>query len=217
MMLPGPQKAIYCPYCEQVLSYQTLSSGNTCGATRWSDGKQVAPMMPLPPDIAKCAHCAQCFWLETAEACHDCEPTSHWTGPLIRKGIPVPLVSVPTEQDYYDAFCADFFEDKDQEIRARILAWWRCNDPQRSPNPPPFDWKARKTELWRDNLLSLEYLLDEQTDEHYLMKAEIFRHQGYYDSAESCLRAVKTPELQDIVRQMKQWCAERNTRVMPLL
>ena len=45
-MLPGPQKAIYCPYCEQVLSYQTLSSGNTCGATRWSDGKQVAPMMP---------------------------------------------------------------------------------------------------------------------------------------------------------------------------
>jgi len=49
-----------------------------------------------------------------------------------------------------------------------------------------------------------------------LMKAEIFRHQGYYDSAESCLSKVKTPELQDIVRQMKQWCAESNTQVQIL-
>ena len=216
-MLPGPPQTIYCPHCETILSYDSLTSGNTFGATLWSDGKQVAPMMPLPPEIAKCPSCAGCFWLESASPCDDCDAPDNWTDPVTRGGIPVPAILEPDEQDYYDAFFLDLFEGKEQETRARVLAWWRCNDAQRVPFAPPVDWKARKTELWRDNLLRLEHLLDRETDQNHLMKAEIFRHQGYYDSAASCLRRVKSMALQDIVRKMQQWCSDQDTQIHELL
>ena len=66
-MLPGPDQMIACPKCKGVARYMTLMSGNTFGARVWTDGKQVAPMLPNPPAVVKCRHCEECYWLSEAE------------------------------------------------------------------------------------------------------------------------------------------------------
>ena len=48
-MLPGPTTIKRCPGCKGLLAEGTLASGNTLGATFWTDGKREAPMLPEMP------------------------------------------------------------------------------------------------------------------------------------------------------------------------
>jgi hypothetical protein len=66
-MQPGPDKILECPHCSAPSILPTLLSGNTIGATFWSDGKMVAPMLPDTPEITKCYQCGSFFWIEDAQ------------------------------------------------------------------------------------------------------------------------------------------------------
>ena len=52
-MIPGPILIIPCPICSFQGKKRTLISGNTFGAELWSDGKQIAPMLPEYPILCK--------------------------------------------------------------------------------------------------------------------------------------------------------------------
>jgi hypothetical protein len=52
--------------CQGLEKYGTLVSGNTFGARAWTDGRQVAPMLPRPPAVVTCEICAECYWLKDA-------------------------------------------------------------------------------------------------------------------------------------------------------
>src|SRR5438094_520151 len=66
-MIPGPPRTVACPHCEALAWYMTLVSGNTLGARTWTDGKQVAPMLPHLPAVVKCRRCGRCYWLVDAK------------------------------------------------------------------------------------------------------------------------------------------------------
>jgi len=66
-MTEGPTMVYKCPKCKEEVRRRSLLSGNTFGATYFSDGKRTAPMLPEFPAIVKCGKCGGFFWLENGE------------------------------------------------------------------------------------------------------------------------------------------------------
>jgi hypothetical protein len=62
-MLPCPNLIYECPYCGNRLKRKSLASGNTLGAKLYSDGKQIAPMLPDFPNLTKCKKCDNIFYV----------------------------------------------------------------------------------------------------------------------------------------------------------
>jgi len=60
-MIPGAEYIYQCPNCNNLLKRGSLISGNTFGATLFSDGKQIAPMLPDFPNLTKCKKCNAIF------------------------------------------------------------------------------------------------------------------------------------------------------------
>jgi hypothetical protein len=55
-----------CPHCKAHVVQEETVSGNTIGATYWTDGKRKAKMLPDHPWLAKCPVCAGLFWVDEA-------------------------------------------------------------------------------------------------------------------------------------------------------
>jgi len=151
-MIIGPFQIIACPFCEGLAKYMTLISGNTIGASIWTDGKMYAPMLPCPPEVVKCHHCGEIYWLRDAKRIGSIDP---WAiNPSFQRakpgeqrvekpqlgsdGRPVPSlwieaqsVSEPPETDYYQAIEKGLAHTLAEEKALRIHAWWRRNDPFR--------------------------------------------------------------------------------------
>ena len=66
-MTPGIAKLVKCPYCGTKKELMTLASGNTFGATYWSDNKCEAPMLPSVSPVQKCPHCGK-YYLESKQS-----------------------------------------------------------------------------------------------------------------------------------------------------
>jgi hypothetical protein len=92
-MIPGPDKIIACPACGAHASYGTLESGNTIGMRLWSDGWQIAPMLPRPPAVVQCRQCEQVFWLRSAAEVGESNPRE-WKADLAV----APRVEEPSRQ-----------------------------------------------------------------------------------------------------------------------
>lgn len=61
-MLPGNPRVLTCPKCKGQKEIMTLMSGNTFGATYWSDTKREAPMLPKVSAVQKCPHCGYYYF-----------------------------------------------------------------------------------------------------------------------------------------------------------
>ena len=66
-MIPGPSLRKECPYCGQVKELLSLRSGNTFGATHWSDTKSIYPMLPENSQVQKCPGCGKYYFLSDAK------------------------------------------------------------------------------------------------------------------------------------------------------
>lgn len=66
-MLPGPANILSCPFCSGKKEVMSLISGNTCGATVWSDTRRNYPMLPEVSPIQLCPHCSRYYFIEQAE------------------------------------------------------------------------------------------------------------------------------------------------------
>lgn len=62
-MNPGIAKIVSFPYCGGKKKLMTLISGNTFGASMWSDCKMIAPMLPEVSPVQKCPNCGK-YYLE---------------------------------------------------------------------------------------------------------------------------------------------------------
>ena len=65
-MTPGSTHVVRCPSCGQLGTYPSIASGNTFGAVYYTDGRRVAPMLPVTPSVVRCGGCSGVFWLESA-------------------------------------------------------------------------------------------------------------------------------------------------------
>lgn len=215
-MLPGPDQIIACPHCKGLARYMTPLSGNTFGAQLWTDGKQIAPMLPTPPAVVKCQHCGKCYWLEHAEevgtvdrwGSEDQQVDAAWSS--------AEVVQEPAEEDYYLAIENGLAQGREKEKILRILAWWRRNDVFRSAPDTPANANPDGAGPWRKNLESLAHLLGEGDETESLMKAELLRELGEFEIAKGVLGSIRSRDVVAVVRQMNALCDRRDTRVRQL-
>ena len=72
-MLPGPNKIIQCPFCDNKLKQRTILSGNTFGVRLWTDGKRETPMLPDRVVVSFCNNCNKYFWVDEAKTIDEVE------------------------------------------------------------------------------------------------------------------------------------------------
>ena len=195
-MLPGPDQVIACPHCKGLARHMTLRSGNTFGAQTWTDGKQVAPMLPRPPAVVRCGHCNRMFWLADAEE----------IGPILE-------VTEPSEDGYYSAIAGGLAKNAAQEKTLRILAWWCRNDDYRAETGRPARRPWKVSPEVRENLGVLLTLLDEDDTSEGIMKAEILRELGEFEKARHVLTGLETSENAAAIAQILELCERQDPRL----
>ena len=214
--MPGPDQIVACPSCRALAKHMTLASGNTFGARAWTDGKQVAPMLPCPPAVVRCHSCAACYWLTDAEKIGTVNPWYGEGSQVDPAWATAPEVHEPTEDEYYDAVRKGLATDAEQQLTLRILAWWRRNDTFRDPPQGDVASIATGPGLWRENLEALVSLLDEADENKRLMKAEALRELGEFESAQQILGRVASADYAAVVRQLRSLCGAGDACVREL-
>jgi hypothetical protein len=146
-----------CPHCRAHVVQEDTLSGNTIGATFWTDGKREAKMLPDHPALAKCPES------EEVDSGFDAA-----------KG--KPQVMAPTGQELLD-YLAGATLPKKKKVYLRLRAWWAANDGWRwVPNSK----SAFSSDQVR-NLDALSALMDEVEPGERILKAEIARELGRFD------------------------------------
>ena len=215
-MIPGPDQIIACPKCKGLARYMTLASGNTLDARVWTDGKMIAPMLPLPPTVVKCHHCAELYWRTEAEhigTVDRCRAAGEHVDPAWADA---PKPEEPTEVEYYQALSKGLAKNAKQERVLRILAWRRRNDVFRDKPLKEAQGISDDPEEWRKNLEALARLLTEEDVNDCLMKAEVLRELGKFESAKQVLSRATSTDSVAVIRQLRSLCDAGDTCVREL-
>ena len=207
--------SLTCPHCRQRYSHTIMSSGNTCGATFYSDGFFCnASMWHKEVQIIRCRRC-KCFV---------------WTRNMINRNTEIHMfhqVFIPqtkplTLQETVDALVQGVAEDKNDEISLRMSLWWHFNNRIRKiqywskteVTPEVKQLKLLRNEeeenIWNENLVALFDLLDVTDQDDRLMQAEILRGRGKFDQAIEILNEIAETELKtkDRLAQVKVYCEQ---------
>ena len=217
-MLPGPNQIVACPYCRALECYETLLSGNTFGSRFWTDGKQVAPMLPEPPAVVKCHSCGGAYWLEDAQAVGTVSgwgPEDAGVDPAWNEAPPVEELN---EDEYYAALQSGMCADMDKERFLRLLAWWKRNDAYRASESGPAPESPVPSGECRRNVDALLGLLcDGMTADDQLMKAELLRHLERFEDASAILSRIDDPEYRAPVDYLLSLCQRGDPHLRELI
>lgn len=213
-MLPGPQYVYKCPSCGQLLQQESLMSGNTFGAHLYSDGKQEAPMLPEFPEITRCKKCDSIFWLVSLEEIgtyypgyHDHPGQSEWEAADSAEFLSI--------DDYFRALDEGLAENLSEELYLRQRIWWAYNDRVREKKGAMFR-SGQDEALWKENLLRMLELPDNSDQGRLVMKAEIHRNLGNFETCVQILQALDDPELNHVKEILLRDCAQQNRWVVEL-
>ncbi len=176
-MTPGPTTIRKCSVCSKSIVEHTIGSGNTFGATFWTDGKRKAPMLPDQPWLVMCPHCHAPVWIDELEQLGEIEPWGKQDG-RFKDAITYEL---PSLDDYF-AILEKGLETPGKERYVRLRAWWAGNDTRRNKETE-IHISAREA----SNLTAFAQMLDESDANDLLMKAEVMRELGRFDDARTLL------------------------------
>ena len=152
-----------CPHCKAHVVQEETVSGNTIGATYWTDGKREAKMLPDHPALAKCPACSSFFWVDEAV-----EVDSGFDAAKGKQ-----QVMAPSGKEMLE-FLSGPALPADKELYVRVSAWRSANDAwRRVPNATPAFSKDQV-----QNLKALSALLDESEPNQRILKAEIAQRAG---------------------------------------
>lgn len=205
----GPPRVhvIACPHCG-ALAKIVRRSGNSMGARFWSDGRQIGPMLPNDPVVARCRSCRECYWCDRATRVGTIERRFDGDPPIDPAWSAAEWVEEPTEPEYYRALDGGLAKTPADERDARIYAWRRRNDAFRDA-PPPAAAGATDDEVpWRKNLRSLIVLLDVPDVHDRIMRAEALRELGEFKAARLILGRVRDGEMASVVTQLRALCEQ---------
>jgi hypothetical protein len=164
-----------CPHCKAHVVQEETVSGNTIGATYWTDGKREAKMLPDHPWLVRCPVCSRLFWVD--------ESVEMDAGFDAAKG--KQQVLAPSGKEMLE-FLAGPALQRDKELYVRVWAWRNANDAwRRNPNATPVFSKDQV-----QNLKALSDMLDEKEPNQRMLKAEIARELGEFDE---CLGLLSHP------------------------
>jgi hypothetical protein len=184
-MLPGPDLFYKCPSCGAVIKNRSLMSGNTFGATYFSDGRRIAPMLPSFPNLTKCQKCNTIFWLMDLEklgemsAFSEADYSDHpgWKDAFEPEHLELEDLCRALE-------VKDVVKNKDREIFIRKRIWWAYNNNH--------DKNIDEVNAWCENCFKLLELLNLEEEDQYCMAVELYRNLG--DFAKCLNLARKLPD-----------------------
>lgn len=212
-MLPGPDLIYKCPHCENLLKRGSLTSGNTFNSKLYSDGKQVAPMLPDFPNLTKCKKCNNIFWLSDLKPIGEYGKYRGYEG---RNNIEKSLWEIAesvTFLDVYELFRAlKMTDDLKREKNIRIWIWWAFNDRIREEGNNLFvDTNDQK--LWEENCKDLLNVLDDADFNEKLMIADLYRNLGEFDRCIEIIDSIEHDNLNWAKDPMKYLAKKSISRV----
>jgi len=217
-MRPGPEIIRKCSSCTMPMAQATIRSGNTFGATLWTDGKMEAPMLPDLPWFVKCPHCHSLLWIdeqvelgETELGCmlisekEKLSTKRHSKKTVLGDIEPgIPQCIAPSAEELF-AFLDTNISDVKKERYLRIRAWWAGNDVRRKSRK-----KHHLSEKEAKNIQALVALLIESDKNDRIMKAEIMRELGRFDDAISILAMLPDKESIEAVTIIKKLALKKD-------
>lgn len=210
-MLYGPDASVACPACGAKAKYRNLRSGNTFGATYWTDGKRVAPMLSGPPSFVRCGVCSGCYWLQDVVGeDEDVIPEG------AAEAEDLPYVEAATEADMYQALATGQVAGEENERSLRVMAWWLSNDGLRAPHAMPIPSDPSLVRSRQESLRALIPLLKEFDDNDMVMRAEIYRELGDFEAAKGQLDRITDAQFATVVSQLRELCDARDSQVRQL-
>ncbi len=197
-MLPAHPQILTCPTCGKTKLIMCLASGNTIGGIQWSDCKTNYPMMPRPSAVQQCPHCEHYFLLSRQE------PTFAEDGYSSEKG---ELTFAQLTEAWKEA--QEWNLTAEEETTFRLMIVWAYNDEYTRGDEEFQEYTPSEADkqFFRECALRL---MDLDIDD--LLKAELYRELGEFDTCHAILDSLQCEGFRDKVRSMiLERCAEKNT------
>lgn len=215
----GPKYLKQCPTCGKYYKQNTLNSGNTGGATYWTDGRRQAPHLPEYPEIIECFSCNHIFRISKQSIIEEKTRQRSSIIKPIKYGKKAKLLKYnqnehdgwkeATSLSSYKTSAKTFLKcignslinnsEAYSEKELRILAWRRFNDKFRDRNQPvPIQWAPE----FRENAEKLIELLDETDTSEAMTKAEIFRELGEFNKSIDLLTKIEKENYSTVINKI---------------
>jgi hypothetical protein len=215
-MTPGPTLVIRCPLCSGLAKYPTVASGNTFGAVYYTDGKRVAPMLPVTPSVVRCAACRGVFWRTAAAEVGQFDEQREEAAGVNADWLKAAHLHEPDEAEHLAALDRLIASSPGDERGIRLLAWWSGNDRHRAASPTPASDNPKVISQRHDNMHQLIALLDTAEPSDQLMRAEALRQLGEFGQATAILSKPFPPEYDTALSRLLGLCAQRDTVLQKL-
>ena len=225
-MIPGPTYVYACPDCQYRVSKRSLASGNTFGATHYSDMRVEAPMMPSYPRITKCERCDCTFWLDEETKVegailpqfahfYDDDFTPNETkNPAFGDQLELHPAKELERDDIKDALFMNVQRDDDDELYLRYRLMWGYH---KQLEDGSLTRKALNEDGdYLDNIDAILNLIEEE-ENGQLFRAELNRFAGRFDRSMELLEPTHNDPLWgDISKKMKELSEAGNREVFVL-
>ncbi len=207
-MTPGPTLIMKAPGCKKPVKFSSIGSGNTFGATFWTDGKREAPMLPDEPWLRKSPSEGVLFWSD------ECEEIGQIDFFAYKNENPqwddLEFAKEPNQSDYFAAL-SNGIADTEEKLRyIRIRLWWRGNDQVRNKKITQLPDKHIQ------NLTELAPLLSEENENQRLMKAEVLRELSRFDESLRLLESNFPADYQHAVHRIRELATSHDPLVATL-
>lgn len=223
-MILGPIIICQCPKCDNLISNESLSSGNTLGSNMYSDGKRTSPMLPVVPNLTKCSKCNTILWLSKAKEVgrqdYGENIKNDWTDVQMARFLSI--------KEYFTALETQIAETNEEELYIRKRIWWAFNDriekgriawgfydPEQD-NKLFLDTETTKT-LWLENANRLLDILDPTDVNQLILIAELSRNLGNFEKCLAIIDSIANPDLNRLKAAFKKECEDQNKNVFQLL
>ena len=209
--IPGDDYIYKCPKCSNFLKRGSNVSGNTFGATFYSDGKMIAPMLPEFPDLTKCTKCDTILWLSDMKEVATCDVWDEKCKPKWKNADRVEFLDVNDLLRFLELDSMKNDEEKEKMIRFQI--WWAFNDRIRADK----EIFVQETDeaLWEQNIRRLMELFDTEDVSQKIMTAELHRNLGEFDECMKLINSLDS-EFDWIIEKVKIECENKNKLLIEL-
>ena len=209
-MIYGSNYIYQCPTCKNLLQNRSLISGNTSGAKWFSDGKQIARMLPEFPNLTKCKKCDTIFWLTKLKELG----TFEWGDIDKQDWQNADEAEFLNIDDYFRAIDLKVAENEDEEYFIKQRIWWAFNDRVRESSE--IFVNENDESLYRGNCFALIYLLDIESDNQKTTIGELYRNMGDFEKCINIIESIQDEELKWLVDKLRNECMEKNRWVIEL-
>jgi hypothetical protein len=190
-------------------------SGNTFGATYYSDGKRIAPMLPDFPALSPCGRCEELFWVNEVPKIKNPELQSDFQGSFL------PLRFPSLSQLIQALGKPNLYPNPSKEHYIRMYILWGFHDRELKRDSGSYvpvatapSAEALSKRAYEENLDRLMEMLSEESTPNPYLIAEIHRYRAEFEKALATLEQIEEQSFAH--QQMVAACNEKNRSVFQI-